>query len=104
MGLQSVPGIIKPYSKGVVQFLTKVPEKQKSKDSASARCCATPQSAAPSPPGAYNTGRYRWNNSRCGLRQTPRPPSQQRLLRAARVRPPRCRELPFSSTNYDRTL
>ena len=31
MGLQSVPGIIKPYSKGVVQFLTKVPEKQKSK-------------------------------------------------------------------------
>ncbi len=33
MGLQSVPGIIKPYSKGVVQFLTKVPEKQKSKDS-----------------------------------------------------------------------
>ena len=34
MGLQSVPGIIKPYSKGVVQFLTKVPEKQKSKDGA----------------------------------------------------------------------
>ena len=33
MGPQSVPGIIKPYSKGVVQFLTKVPEKQKSKDS-----------------------------------------------------------------------
>ena len=43
MGLQSVPGIIKPYSKGVVQFLTKVPEKQKSKDSTplrnSAICC-----------------------------------------------------------------
>ena len=54
MGLQSVPGIIKPYSKGVVQFLTKVPEKQKSKDST----------------------------------------RRQRLLRAARVRPPRCRELP----------
>ena len=41
MGLQSVPGIIKPYSKGVVQFLTKVPEKQKSKDSTLlTRCCA----------------------------------------------------------------
>ena len=43
MGLQSVPGIIKPYSKGVVQFLTKVPEKQKSKDSTLLRNSAAPQ-------------------------------------------------------------
>ena len=42
MGLQSVPGIIKPYSKGVVQFLTKVPEKQKSKDSTLLRNSAAP--------------------------------------------------------------
>ena len=42
MGLQSVPGIIKPYSKGVVQFLTKVPEKQKSKDSTPLRNSANP--------------------------------------------------------------
>ena len=42
MGLQSVPGIIKPYSKGVVQFLTKVPEKQKSKDSTLLRNSANP--------------------------------------------------------------
>ena len=43
MGLQSVPGIIKPYSKGVVQFLTKVPEKQKSKDSTLLRNSAQPR-------------------------------------------------------------
>ena len=42
MGLQSVPGIIKPYSKGVVQFLTKVSEKQKSKDSTLLRNSTAP--------------------------------------------------------------
>ena len=57
MGLQSVPGIIKPYSKGVVQFLTKVPEKQKSKDSTLLRNSAAAQfSLTPGrPPGDNET-------------------------------------------------
>lgn len=52
MGLQSVPGIIKPYSKGVVQFLTKVPEKQKSKDSTLPRNSAAAQFLADATPSS----------------------------------------------------
>ena len=76
MGLQSVPGIIKPYSKGVVQFLTKVPEKQKSKDATSTAIG----------PGAYETAA---DSGFFVPRASGRPGAES---------------FPFSSTNYDRTL
>ena len=77
MGLQSVPGIIKPYSKGVVQFLTKVPEKQKSKDSTPLRNSANSAVA----------------NEARSVFFVPRASGR-----------PGAESFPFSSTNYDRTL
>ena len=77
MGLQSVPGIIKPYSKGVVQFLTKVPEKQKSKDS-------TPRHSGPRRRPAATAWPSDAASSTRGSRPTPSTSESHRVACAVR--------------------